>query len=165
MSKKQNLTFNVLLLLIVSLIPCYGYASSTLLECSLTSSTSNTLGYLSKDNESNKVLLEIVTFEGTIEVHTQSPGFPIDLKISENKKEWRTQDGFVYDINNSSSSRYILERVYEDQISVIQTRFKLDRTTGELTQEISNTIGDDFTIFNVIHGHCMPTKKFNSNLF
>ena len=159
MPKTKRYPVTICLLLALSSIPCHSFARTTFLECSLTVSTSNTGGHDLKHTKDQKVFLEIDSFEETIEVHTQSPSFPISLKIDENKKEWRTPDGFGYDSNKSSARRYSLERVYEDQISITQTNFELDRSTGELTQEISKTIGEDFTTITIIHGFCTPSKK------
>lgn len=140
-------------------------ASSIYLECSLTSTTTNTTSTDISTVERDGVLLEVLNDEGALEVRTQNFSIPIDIRVNGTKKEWRSGDAVVYDENTSTSRRYSLQRVVEDQISTTTVSFELDRSTGYLVQEMTQALGEAMTVINVTQGKCTPSKKSFNALF
>lgn len=140
-------------------------ASSIYLECSLTSTTTNTTSTDISTVERDGVLLEIQNDEGALEVRTQNFSIPIDIRVNATKKEWRSGDAVVYDENTSTRRRYSLQRVVEDQISTTTVSFELDRSTGYLVQETTQALGEAMTVINVTQGKCIPSKKSFNALF
>lgn len=141
------------------------FASTLFLECSLTSTTTNTASDDVRSLERDGVILEIENADGIVEVRSQSVSIPIDLKINDRKKEWRSGDAAIYDENISNSRRYNLQRVVEDPISSTRIIFDLDRSTGHLTQEVTQEVGEGLTIINITQGKCIPSKKAFSAMF
>lgn len=135
------------------------FASTVYLECSLVSTTTNTASEEVRALERDSVTLEVTNAEHSLEIRTQSPSIPIDIRMNINMKEWRSGDAIVYDENMSNNRRYSLQRVVEDRISITRTSFELDRATGHLTQETTQELGEDLSIINVVYGTCVASKK------
>lgn len=140
-------------------------ASSTYLECSLTSTTTNTTNTDISALERDAVILEVLNEDGVLEIRTQSVSIPMDIRMYASKKEWRSGDAVVYDENTSNSRRYSLQRVIEDQISITRTSFELDRSTGHLVQETIQELGEGMAVINITQGKCILSKKSFNTLF
>lgn len=140
-------------------------ASSTYLECSLTSITTNSTSVDVNAIERDGVILEVMNDDGSLEVRTQSVSIPIDIRMNASKREWRSGDSAIYDENLSNSRRYSLQRVIEDQISTTRIFFELDRSTGYLVQETTQELGEAMTVINITQGKCTPSKKSFNALF
>lgn len=140
-------------------------ASTTYLECALTSVTTNTAGVEVSSLERDGVILEILNTEGALEFRTHSVSIPIDLRMNPNKKEWRSGEAAVYDENMSSSRRYSVQRIVEDQISTTRTSLELDRATGYLIQETTQELGEGMAVINITQGKCAPSKRSFNTLF
>ena len=140
-------------------------ASSIYLECSLTSTTTNTTSTDISTVERDGVVLEVLNDEGALEVRTQNVSIPIDIRMNGSKNEWRSGDAAVYDENASNSRRYSLHRVVEDQISRTRISFELDRSTGYLIQETTQELGEAMSVINITQGKCTPSKKSFNTLF
>lgn len=163
--KAVSKTFRTWLLVTLCGMSGTTFATSVYLECSLTSTTTNTSTDDVRTIEREGVILELINEEGATEVRTQSVSIPLNIKISEKNKEWRSGDAFVYDENKSTGRRYNLQRTIEDPISVTHTVFELDRSTGHLIQETTQELGEGMMVVNITQGICMPTKRHFAPLF
>lgn len=135
------------------------------LDCRLVSTTTSTDSYAVRSIESDNVLLEVRDDPDLLAISTQSPAIPISLKVNTNQKEWRTSDGAGIDSNTSTTNKFSVQRVYEDQLGQTRTTFDLDRVTGELTQEVISEIGEGFSVVNITHGICRAAKERRDTQF
>ena len=148
-----------------TLFPAAALGSTVYLECTLASTSSSTASDEVKTIERSGVLLEVDNAEGIVEIRSQNVSIPIEIKIASNIKEWRSGEAYVYDENRSSGRRYSLLRMVEDAISITRTHLDLDRTTGRLTQETTQELGEGLVLINIISGTCLPAKKQPVALF
>lgn len=140
-------------------------ASGVYLDCTLTSSTTHTASEETKTIERSGVVIELEDSDGRVQIRSQNTIIPINITMDAGTKEWRSGDAFISDNNRTSGRRYSLQRIVEDQISNTRIDFELDRSTGNLIQEVTQEIGEGLAVVNVTQGTCIPSKKQYNKMF